>query len=488
MVGEKLDQMTPKMIEESQRRIGLLQAGFEGAPAKFQPVIPRGIPREVPFTEGQMITWENLRDGTLPVSAQLDSEAFIRLGCRWSCTNCSVPKHIRHAPEVLMRPEAWGRVFEIIENQVVARANPNLASGDEPLLAPYERIIGGEPSTYSPMETHKDQAVDYGDVVDVMRMAKEQPYFMAGLFSDGASLYQQPEKMEELVDVLERFHTSVDYLPKDELPDLAGPASDREKRGSYGGHVAAFYASRGIDSVANIVLIPPDPEKGEIGNLNAILEISRWLWQRGVTTTYVPIIWREHRAQHGRKEQAYATELRQDHVPLLKDIAAELVRAQLSGEGKIRNSRAYLEGIALAGVDQLIGWSDIPGTVSISPDLRMGYDPVFKTLAEVFDSPGGYYGYEDHQGKWEGMRWGDDYFNMLQNELQKWQAIVDSGRTVATRVDPLALVETIKQALDYWTVNHTLLEPSLSGKGEWWGNTIKNTKVGKYKRIYRKDL
>lgn len=462
-------------------RMYYLRGVYDGAPDEFKPVFPTGTPREVPYTEGQMITWEHLRDGVLPVEPQLDNEFFIRMGCRWSCTNCSVPEHVRHAPEVLMRPEFWDRVFEITEAQVVERENPNLLPGTEPRYAPYVRIIGGEPSTYRPVGKVGDHKVNFGDVVDVMKAARKRPFLMAGLFSDGASLYQQPDVMEKLLKVEERHHTSVDYMPQDPLPPITAGSSDREIRASYGAYVAAKFAAHGVDSVANIVLIPPDPEHGERGNLDQILNISPWLWDRGVTTTYVPIIWREHKAQHGRKEQAYATELQLHQAPLLKEIVAQLVEEQLSGRGKIRNSRAYIEGIPYAGVDQLIGWHGVPGTISISPDGRMGHDPVFKTMAEVIDSPGGYYGYEDHQGKWVDFR-GGQYPSMLERELKKWEAIVASGRAVATRVDPMALIETIKSAIRHWEQHASILEPSNGGRGEWWDNTIKNTKVGMYKR------
>lgn len=471
---------------DSISRMDHLRRVYAGAPEEFQPVFPIGTPREVPFTEGQMTTWEYLRDGVLPVEPQLDNEFFIRMGCRWSCTNCSVPEHVRHAPEVLMRPEFWERVFEIAEALVVGRKNPNLPPDIEPQHAPYVRIIGGEPSTYRPVGNVGDHRVNFGDVVDVMRAAKKRPFLMAGLFSDGVSLYQQPDVMEKLLEVEERHHTSVDYMPQDPLPPITADSSDRAIRASYGAYVAARFAERGVDSVANIVLIPPDPEHGERGNLDQILGISHWLWDRGVTTTYVPIIWREHRAQHGRKEQAYATELQLHHAPFLKEIVAQLVEEQLSGRRMIRNSRGYLEGIPYAGVDQLIGWHGVPGTISMSPDGRMGYDPVFKTLAEVGDSPGGYYGYEDHQDKWKDVR-GGQYLTMLGRELKKWKAVVASGRAVATRVDPIALVETIESAIRHWEQHRSILEPSNGGRGEWWDNTIKNTKVGMYKGIYRKN-
>lgn len=478
-------ELTSGEILASCSRMDGLRRGYAGAPDKYQPVFPIGIPKEVPFTEGQMITWDHLRDGVLPVEPQLDNEMFIRMGCRWDCTNCSVPEHVRHAPEVLMRPEFWSRVFEIVEARVVERENPHVPHDIEPQDAPYVRIIGGEPSTYRPVGKVGDHRVNFGDVVDVMKAAKKRPFLMAGLFSDGASLYQQPDVMAELLEVEERHHTSVDYMPQDPLPPITTDSSDREIRASYGAYVAAKFAAYGVDSVANIVLIPPDPNHGERGNLDQILDISRWLWDRGVTTTYVPIIGREHRAQHGRREQAYATELQLHHAPLLKEIVQQLVEEQLVGRGMIRNSRGYLEGIPYAGVDQLIGWHDIPRTISISPNGRMGYDPVFKTMAEVRDSPGGYYGYEDHQGKWKDFR-GDQYLGMLERELAKWEAVVESRRAVATRVDPAALVETITSAMRHWTQHASMLEPSNGDQGAWWDNTIKNTKVGRFRGIYRK--
>lgn len=481
------NERTPTENSASLSRMDYLCRVYTGAPDEYQPVFPIGIPKEVPFTDGQMITWDHLRDGVLPVEPQLDNEFFIRMGCRWSCSNCSVPEHVRHAPEVLMRPEFWDRVFEIVEARVVDGANPNLPHGTEPQYAPYVRIIGGEPSTYRPVGQVGDHRVNFGDVVDVMKAAKKRPFLMAGLFSDGVSLYQQLDVLEKLLEVEERHHTSVDYMPQDPLPPFTADGSDREIRASYGAHIAALFAAHSVDSVANIVLIPPDQEHGERGNLDQILDISRWLWDRSVTTTYVPIMWREHKAQHGRKEQAYATELQLHHTPPLKEIVAQLVEEQLSGRGMIRNSRAYLEGIPYAGVDQLIGWHGVPGTISVSPDGRMGYDPVFKTMAEVFDSPGGYYGYEDHQGKCKDFR-GDQYLAMLERELKKWEAVVVSGRAVATRVDPIALVETIKSAIGHWEQHTSILEPSNGGRGEWWNNTIKNTKVGMNQGIYRKDI
>lgn len=485
---DTLEPMTLEMEAESRRRIHLLQEGFIGAPQEYQPLMPIKIPSVVPYTEGQMITWEHLKTGRLPVQPQLDTEGFPTLGCVKDCTNCSVPAVVRHRPQVLMRPVAWGRVFKIIEEDVVARENPGLPFGVEPIWAPYMRILGGEPFTYTARAIHGGRSVILGDIVDIMRLAKRMPIFMAGLFADGLAAYQQPDIMEGLVDVLERFHTSVDYLPRDELPDIYGPGSDREKRASYGAYVATYYASRGIDSVANIVLIPPDEEAGEAGNLDEILEISELLWSRGVSTTYCPIQTQVHRAQHDREKKAYATELRREHILLIRKATEELVKAQLSGKGLIRNGRSYLEGMHLAGVDQLISLRTGRGTPSFSPNLRMGYDSVLKTIDEIRDSPGEYYGYGDHQGKWDGVRWGSDYLDMLEFERQKWLAILDSGRPVATRVDPVALVKTIEQALDYWSANNALLEPSFGGKGEWWGNTIKNTKVGKYRGVYRKDI
>lgn len=481
--------LTPDQVAQTHARLDFLRQAFLEAPPEWQPVYPQGTPHEVPYTDRQMITAQHLRRGSLPVDPQLDNEFFIRLGCRWSCTNCSVPEHVRHAPEVLMRPEFWDRVFEITEDTVVRRFNAGFKPGGEPNYAPYVRIIGGEPSTYHPTgRNSENRAVSYGNVVDVMRAARNRPFLMAGLFSDGASLAQQPDIMEQLVEVEERHHTSVDYLPQDALPNLHSPdVSDREVRASYGGHVAAYFAKHGVDTVANIVLIPPDPERGERGNIDQILDISRWLWERGVTTTYVPIIWREHRAQHGRKEQAYATELQTTHTPLLKEIIAQLVKEQLASKGMIRNSRGYLEGIPFAGVDQLIGWEKVPGTISISPNGRMGIDPVFKTLDEALHSPGGYYGYEDHQGKWQDFR-AVDYTSMLERELRKWEVIVASENPVSTRVDPVALIDTIHNAIDFWEQHPELLLPTNDGQGMWWDNTIKNTKVGKYKGIFRKDL
>lgn len=486
----RLEAITPEQIAQSNARIQYLEKIFAGAPNEFQPVIPQGTPREVPFTEGQMIAWDHIKNRKLPVKPQIDMEFFIRLGCRWDCTNCSVPEHIRHAPEVLMRPEFWKEIFTISEGEVIQTLNPNFKGepGTEPELAPYVRAIGGEPSTYHPSGKENGQAVSYGDIVDVMSAARNCKYLMAGLFSDGASLSLQPKLVERLVPVLERYQTSVDYHPKDTLPDLkSAESTDRDNRASYGAHMAAYFASQGIDAVANMVLIPPDPQSGERGNLDQVLSTSLWLWERGVSTLYVPVIWREHRAQHGRKESAYATELQLHHSPLLKEIVEQLVAAQLSGIGKIRNSRAYIEGIPYAGVDQLIGWWDIPKTISISPNGRMGYDPVFKTMAEVIYSPGGYYGYEDHQGKWVNFR-GDQYLPMLERELHKWEEVVASRRAVATRVDPVALIETINNAISHWESNSHMLKPSNNSQGEWWDNTIKNTKVGKYKGVYRSDI
>ncbi len=456
---------------------------FENAPDEYKPVIPKGTPNEVPFTEGQMITWRHLQSGQLPVMAQLDMEFFVRLGCRWSCTNCSVPEFIRHAPEILMRPEFWERVFEICESSFL----PNEGQL-EPDEAPYVRIIGGEPSTYHPSGRSEDgRAVSYGNIVDVMKSAKERPFLMAGLFADGASLGQQPELMEELVPVLERYHTSVDYMPRENLPDLKSHEStDRDNRASYGAYVAKYFSAQGIDAVANIVLIPPDPQSGERGNLYEVLAISEYLWSFGVSTTYVPIISRAHRAQHGRKEEAYLTQLQLEHTPLLKQVVYQLVNAQLSGEGRIRNSRAYIEGIPYAGVDQLIGWHEVPKTISISPNGRMGYDPMFKTLREVYDCPGSYYGYEDHQGKWVNFR-GYQYLSFLERELKKWERILASDRPIATNVDPEALVATIRNSISFWQSRSDLLLP-VSASDNWWDNTIKNTKVGKYKGIYRTDI
>lgn len=480
--------MTLATPTTSDARIAFLRDSFDTAPLAYHPVVPRRMPNEVPFTPGQMITWQHLTDGTLPIPVALDSESFLVLGCPLDCTGCSVPIHIRHAPEVLMRPEFWARVFEIIEQTAVQEYNPGLAPGAEPTHAPYMRILGGEPSTYSPKDRVNGQLVRYGNIIDVLRTAKQQRSFMAGLFSDGVSILRQPEIQEQLADVLERIHSSVDYLPLDELPRLGWDEySDRQKKASYGGHMLAHFAQRGIDTVANIVLIPPHPERGEPGNLDEVVALSRWLWERGITTTYCPIISRRHKAQHGREEQAYATELRRSHTPLLREVVEQLVAEQLAGRGKIRNSRAYLEGLPFAGVDQLVGWHGERPTTSFSPNGRMGLDPMFKTAEELADAPGGYYGYEDHYGKWETLR-GDAYLGLLERERDKWAAIVGEGREVRTRVDPPALLATIEEAMRFWTDHPEWLAPTNGGAGEWWGNTIKNTKVGAYKGIYRTDI
>jgi hypothetical protein len=113
---------------------------------------------------------------------------------------------------------------------------------------------------------------------------------------------------------------------------------------------------------------------------------------------------------------------------------------------------------------------------------------MFKTRAELEDAPGGYYGYEDHHGKWEGFR-GSDYIAMLHQEHAKWAQIVQSGHAVRTRVDPPALLATIEDAIGFWEAHPEWLTPTRSSSaGEWWGNTIKNTKVGQYKGIYRRDI
>lgn len=482
--------MSDKATAETTARITFLQQAFASAPTTYQPVTPRRLPNEVPFTPGQMITWQHLQDGVLPIPVALDSESFPVLGCPLDCTGCSVPVHIRHASEVVMRPAFWARVFEIINTSTVQMYNPDLPQGAEPEHAPYMRILGGEPSTYRPKGYEDGQAVAYGTIIDLLRAARQQPYFMAGLFSDGVSILRQPEIQEQLVDVLERIHSSVDYLPLDELPRMGWDEySDREKKASYGGHMLAYFAQRGIDSVANIVLIPPHPERGEPGNLDQVIDLSRWLWDRGITTTYCPIISRRHKAQHGREEQAYVTELRRVHTPALREMVAALVAEQLAGRGKIRNSRAYLEGIPYAGVDQLVGWHGERGTTSFSPNGRMGVDPMFKTEAELADAPGGYYGYEDHYGKWEALR-GDAYIALLERERAKWAEIVRSGRAVHTRVDPPALLATIEEAITFWEAHPEWLAPTNSpmpGQNDWWGNTIKNTKVGRYRGIYRAD-
>ncbi len=472
----------------SVERIAWLEQSFVDAPLEYHPVAPKRLPNEVPFTSDQMITGKHLCDGNLPIPVALDSESFPVLGCPLDCAGCSVPVHIRHAPEVVMRPEFWARVFEIINDTVVQAYNPGLQPGEEPRYAPYMRILGGEPSTYKPKRYIDDRIVTYGTIIDVLRAARNQPYFMAGLFSDGVSILHQPDIQEQLTQVLERIHSSVDYLPLDTLPRMgAAEYSDRQKKAAYGGHMLAYFAQHGIDAVANIVLIPPHPERGEPGNLDQVVDLSRWLWDRGITTTYCPIISRRHKAQHGREEQAYATELRRTHTPLLREVVAALVAEQLAGRGKIRNSRAYIEGIPYAGVDQLIGWHGEDGTTSFSPNGRMGYDPMFKTQAELADAPGGYYGYEDHHGKWESLR-GSNYLEMLSREHAKWEQIVRSQRQVLTRVDAPALVATIEDAINFWEQNPHWLEPAHGDQGAWWGNTIKNTKVGLYKGVYRSDI
>ncbi len=472
--------MTHAAPTTTEERIAYLQAAFAAAPADYQPVVPPRLPNETPFTPGQMITWEALEQGTLPVPPSLDLEAFPVLGCPLDCSDCSVPVHIRHAPEVLMKPAFWARVFELVETLAVARYNPGLAPGAEPAHAPYMRLLGGEPSMYAP-KTHNGSTTRHGTIIDLLRAAKARPYFQAGLFSDGISIVRNPDLQEHLVEVLERIHSSVDYLPLDTLPAIGARGySDRQKKATYGAHMLAFFAARGIDSVANIVLVPPHPQKGEPGNLSQIVELSQWLWQRGISTTYTPLISRRHKAQHGRDEQAHANELRRTHGPLLREVVARLVEAQLAGCGKIRNSRGYIEGIPYAGIDQLIGWHGEDGTTSISPNGRMGVDPMFKTRDELYDAPGGYYGYEDHHGKWEAFR-GSAYVALLQRERDKWADIVASERAVRTRVDPPALLATIDEALRYWEAHAALLESVNGGHGAWWGNTIKNTKAGIYK-------